>query len=334
MPAAQPSIIIQAILDAIEQSGGSGGYTSSSERIHPRTFVIQHQEQLFSLWVYIWTLTHGGRKTLPYEYRIQMTSVKSPLQVNPDGYTALLGFYPDLNMFAGFDLTRHRTFSVGSPSVQIDIHTLHDALQNGLAFSTKDNQEIAVGIRPDQLLHYILNAQILHKYGADANVLDLLKKATLSEAIEEGIRDLTAERQRIISKISRYSREANFRKKVLNAYDNRCAVTRFQLKLVDAAHILPVASEDSSDHVFNGIALSPTMHRAYDTGLIFLDEDYYMRLNKGKAAELKGQNLDGGLSQLCSFLDQSIHLPLEASQRPKPELIRQANQYRRIPDYI
>lgn len=49
MPAIKPSVIIQAILDAIEQSGGSGGYTSSSERTRPRTFVIQHQKEYFSL---------------------------------------------------------------------------------------------------------------------------------------------------------------------------------------------------------------------------------------------------------------------------------------------
>ena len=38
-------------------------------------------------------------------------------------------------------------------------------------------------------------------------------------------------------------------------YDNRCAVTRIQLRLVDATHILPVPSGDSSDHVTNGMAL-------------------------------------------------------------------------------
>lgn len=240
-----------------------------------------------------------------------MTSVQSPLKMNPNGYTTLLGFYPDLNMFAGFDLTRHRTFTTGSPSVQVDIHTIHEALQNGLAFSTKDNQEIAVGIRPDQLIHYILNAQLLHEYGVDATTLNLLKKATLSEIIDQDIVDLTTERQKIVSQMSRYSRDANFRKKVLNAYDNRCAITRSQLKLVDAAHILPVASDDSSDHVSNGVALSPTMHRAYDTGLIFLDESYYIRLNKDKADELKGQNLHGGMKQFRSLLEQQIHLPMD-----------------------
>jgi len=52
-----------------------------------------------------------------------------------------------------------------------------------------------------------------------------------------------------------------------------------QLRLVDAAHILPVHTEETIDDVRNGIALSPTYHRAFDGGLIYLDENYAMRIN-------------------------------------------------------
>lgn len=103
---------------------------------------------------------------------------------------------------------------------------------------------------------------------------------------------------------------------------------------MDAAHILPVPLDDSSDHVTNGVALSPTFHRAYDNCLIYLDEDYVMRLNKEKAKELKAVNLDGGLSKFCSFLDKKIHLPIDKSQRPWINYIFKANKYRRIPGYV
>lgn len=163
--------------------------------------------------------------------------------------------------------------------------------------------------------------------------MGLLQKAARSEAVEQELGNLTTERKKLVTQVSRYARDAGFRRNVLDAYENRCAVTRTQLKLVEAAHILPVASEGSSDHVSNGIGLSPTMHRAYDAGLIFLDEAYCMRLNKSKAKELQKQNLDGELNRLCSFLDQSIHLPKQKTQHPDPEFIRRANQYRRIPHY-
>lgn len=335
MPAVNPTLIVDELIEAIQQSGGVAAYVSESVRVHPRKFIVSYLGTIYSIWVYIWTLTHGGRVSLPDEYRIQMTSVASPLQKNPSGLTVLMGYYPDIKLFAGFDLTKHSTFTTGSPSVQIGISTIHSALQNGLAFVTKDNDEIAIGIRSDQFLTYCLNAESLHLYGAESNLIKLLTKAVeLQEISELDISALTANRKLIVENISRYSRNANFRKIVLSAYDNRCAVTRFQLRLVDAAHILPVPSIDSSNHVTNGIALSPTFHRAYDNCLIYPDENYIMQLNTEKANELKKYNLDGGIKEFQSCLGKKIHRPLDVNQRPRYEYIKMANKHRRIPGYV
>lgn len=335
MPAVSSIQIVNELIDAIQQSGGVAAYVSETVRTHPRKFIISYLGSTYSLWVYIWTLTHGGRRSLPDEYRIQMTSVSSPLQKNPDGMTVLMGYHPDLKMFAGFDLGKHSTFTAGSPSVQIGISAIHSALQNGLSFVTKDNDEIAIGVRPDQFLTYCLNAEPLHLYGSESHITTLLAKAVeLQDISDADISSLSADRKLVVNKVSRFSRDANFKKIVLSAYDNRCAVTRYQLRLVDAAHILPVPSADSSDHVTNGIALSPTFHRAYDNCLIYLDEDYVMRLNSEKADELKNHKLDGGIKELQALLDKKIHLPLDVNQRPRVEYIKMANKHRRIPGYI
>src|SRR3990172_3738819 len=261
MPAVRASILVNSILEAIRQSGGIGIYASTEEQVHPRQFRVSYDSSTFSLWVYIWTLTHGGRPNLPNEYRIQMTSVASPLPLNPDGYTVLLGYYHDLRIFAGFDIQKHRSFTTGSPSVQIDMTAIMGALQNGLAFSVKENQEIAVGIRPDHLLLYVTNARMLHRHGGEERTRTLLERASqVQEITKEEIITLPAQRQTVVTTVSRYARDSNFRQQVLNAYDNRCAVTRAQLKLVEAAHIIPVPADISVDHVTNRIALSPTMH--------------------------------------------------------------------------
>jgi putative restriction endonuclease len=334
MPAVPPDVIVNAILDAIQQSGGSAIYISGVNRIHPREFLVQYLERSFSIWVYIWTLTHGGRTSLPNEYRIQMTSVQSPLTLNPDGYTVLLGYYPDLDVFAGFDLRRHRTFTPGSSSVQISIEALHDALQYGLAFRIKTNQEVAVGIRPDQILAYTLNAEAFHEYGSEVQTFKLLQKASQTQKItKDEIESIAANRRKLVSAVETYSKDSNFRKKVLDAYGHRCAVTRAQLKLVDAAHILPVPAPQSSDDVTNGLALSPTMHRAYDNCLIYLDKDCFMRLNDEKANELSRIGLAAGLTQLKNLLNIIVHLPADKNQWPRVEFIERANKYRRIPGY-
>ena len=334
MPAVIPSLIVNEIIGAIHQSGGVAAYVSKTIRTHPRKFLISYLGTTYSLWAYIWTLTHGGRVSLPDEYRIQMTSVSSPLSINPSGLTMLMGYHPDLRMFAGFDLEKHSKFTAGSPSVQISITALHSALQSGLSFTTKDNDEIAIGVRPDHFLNYCLNAEPLHQCGVESKLMTMLTKAVeLQEIPQQDLSSFAEGRKRIVESVSRYSRDANFRKLVLGAYDNRCAVTRTSLRLVDAAHILPVPSGASSDHVTNGMALSPTFHRAYDNCLIYLDEGFVMRLNKEKAEALRANNLHGGLKQFCSFLDKKIHLPIDANQRPKIEYIKMANKYRRIPGY-
>jgi len=131
--------------------------------------------------------------------------------------------------------------------------------------------------------------------------------------------------------ISCQARAASFRQKVLTAYANRCAVMRMQLRLVETAHILPVGVEGSTDDVPNGIALSPTYHRAFDSGLIFLDEDLMMRPIPVKELYLKTIRLDGGLTDFRDLLDKRIHLPPDRRQWPDPSNIRKAISFRRIP---
>jgi len=330
MPAVPPHQLVGALLDGFEQSGHAAILLSSTSR-HPRKFtVLAPDGEQTSVWVYGWTLTHGGRPTLPYEYRIQLTGVSSPFVLNPDGRTLLMGYEPNLKLFAGFDLRRHREFTPGSSSVQIDIRTVRQALDSGLAFDRKTNDEIAIGIRPDFLVTYVQNAEELHRYGVQGRVLDLLNRATALEAIPAlELTPLAKPRQRLIQTVTRLSRSASFTRQVLCAYEHRCAVTRAQLRLVDAAHILSVGSPGSVDDVRNGIALSPTYHRAFDRALIYLDDSYHMQINETKVGELRQLALDSGLSAFREPLGK-IHLPPDRRQWPSGAFIRKANRLRLI----
>jgi putative restriction endonuclease len=331
MPRVPSSQLVSAVVNAIFESG-STGQIISHETVNPRRFLVSSPEgQTFRLSAYIWTLTFGGRANLPNEYRIQVTSVASPFQIFTDGPTVLMGYDPELRLFAGFDLERHREFTTGSPSIQIDRTELARAETDGLSFDRKSNDEIAVGIRPDMFWAYCLNAAPLHRYGREAGILRLLNRATeLVTPTDDEIAPLTTPRRRVVQEVSRLTRLASFRQQVLFAYGNRCAVTRIQLRLVDAAHILPVGAENSADHVRNGIALAPTYHRAFDAGLIFLDEQNRMRINEPKLNELRQQNLALGIDVFRAPLDRTIFLPPDPNQRPSAEFIRLGNRFRRI----
>ena len=331
MPIVPAPHLIQAVIDALEESGASAVLISPTAR-NPRRFLIQSGQNTFELWVYIWTLTHGGGVRRPAnEYRIQLTGVNPPLLLNPTGSTVLLGYEPNLQGFAGFDIYRHRTFSTKSPSIQIPITAVERALQDGFSFVRKTNDEIAIGFRADQFLAYALYARDLHAQGADAPTLELLSRAAALERVETvELEQIDRERGRLITTISKLARDSAFRRKVIVAYEKRCAATRMQLRLIDAAHILPVGAPGSTDDVTNGICLSPTYHRAFDQRLIFLSDDYTMRINPTQERELARLGENEGIELFKANLGKRIYLPTDKDQWPDIRMIQRANRFRGI----
>jgi len=85
-------------------------------------------------------------------------------------------------------------------------------------------------------------------------------------------------RDRVNQLTNRAVRDRNFRKNVLRAYGERCAITGLRLingrgrAEVEAAHIRPV-KHDGPDIVSNGLALSGTAHWMFDRGLVGLGDD-------------------------------------------------------------
>lgn len=85
-------------------------------------------------------------------------------------------------------------------------------------------------------------------------------------------------RERVNQLTNRAVRKRNFRKNVLRAYGERCAITGLRLingggrAEVEAAHIRPV-EHDGPDIVSNGIALSGTAHWMFDRGLVGIADD-------------------------------------------------------------
>ncbi|MNY40301.1 hypothetical protein D3C86_1750360 [compost metagenome] len=77
---------------------------------------------------------------------------------------------------------------------------------------------------------------------------------------------------------TRTLRDRVFRRVVLSAYDERCAVTGLKLingggrAEVAAAHIRPV-EHNGPDIINNGVALSGTAHWMFDRGLITFSDD-------------------------------------------------------------
>jgi putative restriction endonuclease len=126
-------------------------------------------------------------------------------------------------------------------------------------------------------------------------------------------------RERVSSLVSRVVRDRVFRRIVLRAYDERCAVTGLKLingggrAEVEAAHIRPVEA-NGPDIVSNGIALSGTAHWMFDRGLIGLDDD--MRIIVSRQAN--------DPDSIRSVVNTSgrILLPPREADRPHRQFVR------------
>nr|WP_294901080.1 HNH endonuclease [uncultured Pedobacter sp.] len=77
-----------------------------------------------------------------------------------------------------------------------------------------------------------------------------------------------------------------FKKLIPRAYASTCSFTGMQLTstyghhFIDACHIVPF-SLTHDDKISNGIALCPNMHRAFDRGLLSIDENYRLLVSSG-----------------------------------------------------
>jgi len=93
------------------------------------------------------------------------------------------------------------------------------------------------------------------------------------------------ERSRILSYTSRIARDRVFRRVVLRAYGERCAITGLRIingggrAEAEAAHIRPVEA-NGPDIVNNGLALSGTVHWMFDRGLVTLSDDLEIMVSR------------------------------------------------------
>ena len=144
----------------------------------------------------------------------------------------------------------------------------------------------------------------------------------------KSLENVSKQRQTVIAEVAKKLRDASFKARVLNAYSNKCAFSGLQLKLVDAAHILPVSSELSTDETANGIALSSLYHRAYDRGLVTFNDKYQTIVNETKMKQLREIGFDGGMDEFIKGMRPIINLPPAVNDRPNANFILEANKLR------
>ena len=130
---------------------------------------------------------------------------------------------------------------------------------------------------------------------------------------------LEDDRKPVRSLTSRIVRDRVFRRLILRAYDERCAVTGIKLingsgrAEVTAAHIKPVEA-NGPDIVSNGVALSGTAHWMFDRGLIGFTDDLEILISRQV----------NDLDSVRNLINRTGHAlaPKRGLERPHPHFLK------------
>lgn len=127
-----------------------------------------------------------------------------------------------------------------------------------------------------------------------------------------------SDREAVKQLTNRAIRDRNFRKTVLRAYCERCAITGLRLingggrAEVEAAHIRPV-EHHGPDIVSNGLALSGTAHWMFDRGLVGLADDLTILVSR------QSNDMDAMNAMINS--SGKLLAPKRLANRPRAEFL-------------
>ena len=161
-------------------------------------------------------------------------------------------------------------------------------------------------------LGFTEGAPLLPRVDADVRLSQLDEREQASFVFEQ-------QRDRVSLTVSRVLRDRVFRRIVLRAYDERCAITGLKLingmrrAEVAAAHIRPVEA-NGPDIVSNGIALSGTAHWMFDRGLFSLADDLEILISR------QTNDLEG-VRSVINKTGRALE-PKRPSDRPHPHFLQ------------
>src|ERR1700674_4050044 len=216
--------------DGFRLGGWSVMYLSSKKR-NPTRYVIYKNGRKYVVRVYIWTVTDGGKTRALDEYRIQPTATRR-FEPEISGKTLILGWWPEAEVFAGYDLRYHSARLGSSPSFQIGEEALRHAAVSGFAPNRKATGELALAFQPEFLGIYVQHLEEIHDTGKAPKEVSLLEELGENpEAVSEKEigRKVAKKRRFALVETRRALRDLNFSKRVFTAYGYQCAICGIQL---------------------------------------------------------------------------------------------------------
>ncbi|SMC95081.1 HNH endonuclease [Pedobacter nyackensis] len=143
------------------------------------------------------------------------------------------------------------------------------------------------------------------KYFDDA--LNMLDPSSLIERFHP----LKGQRENLFTQVNGRIGQERFKSAVLKAYNHRCCISGDPTpELLEASHIQSYLNINSN-HIQNGILLRIDLHRLFDNGLLYIDEEYTIHIS----SVLKND-------YYYSFCGKKINLPTNSKDYPSVEALK------------
>ncbi|MEU8216204.1 HNH endonuclease [Micromonospora taraxaci] len=186
-----------------------------------------------------------------------------------------------------------------------------DGWHHDLMAAFRDDR-FAVAVR--DLTEPLLKIRTLHASGHNDHLAEQVLNKVLPEEAEKltklldgsGAVESEAEsegRRKRLAEVTARQGQADFRRRLMKAYGNRCAITGCDAEAaLQAAHIDPYDGP-ATNQVNNGLLLRADLHNLLDRGLIWIDESYVL-------------HVVAGIAHYANYHGQQIRLPENAEDLP------------------
>ena len=154
----------------------------------------------------------------------------------------------------------------------------------------------------------IINEDYLSLLESSINPNSLTEYNALSKKIlfeEHGQKFPTSQKETLVEARPEQSK---FRRDILNAYNNRCCVTGYQVEdALQAAHIIDY-SKSKDNSIDNGLCLRADIHILFDRGSMRIDENYFIEIS----STLKE-------TEYAQYNNKQIILPISPNRPSRPK---------------
>ncbi|MBM0255477.1 HNH endonuclease [Micromonospora sp. 4G55] len=147
------------------------------------------------------------------------------------------------------------------------------------------------------LTHPVPGPDVLDKLVQTVRSLQPAESDRLAKILEDGRapgpEEMPEGRRRRLAQVTARQGQAEFRRRLIEAYDGKCAISGCDVEAtLQAAHIEPYDGP-ATNRLINGLLLRADLHNLFDQGLLWIDDSYRVRMVEGLGhyAQFAGRKL-------------------------------------------